>query len=199
VLATLNQGKVREMQAALADTGVSLLGARDAGALGFPEESAPTYAGNALIKARYVAATTGRVALADDSGIEVDALGGAPGVRSARFGGPGLDDRARLHALLDAINQVPDGARGGRFVACLALVAPGGATRTFEADTHGTLLRAPRGEHGFGYDPIFLSNDLGVTFAEASLADKARVSHRGRALRALLAFLATPDAGPFLR
>lgn len=199
VLATLNAGKVREMQSALDGAGVTLLGADACGVFTFPEETGNTYAENALIKARHAARASGRVALADDSGIEVDALAGAPGVRSARFGGPHLDDAGRVQALLEAVVSVPDGLRGARFVACLAVATPAGWSRTFEADTHGTLLRAPRGAHGFGYDPIFLSRDLGVTFAEADLAQKSAVSHRGRALRMLLEFLDTPAAAALLR
>jgi len=198
VLATLNSGKVREFGAALEGTAIRLAAAVDLGLERFPPETGATYEENALGKAGYAAAKLNRVAIADDSGLEVDALGGAPGVRSARFGGPGLTDGERIAHLLDRLKHVPMPQRTARFVSVVVVAAPSGAVATFEGRTEGVILHGPRGDDGFGYDPVFRSADLGVTFAEAALAEKQRVSHRGRALTALRAWLTGPDAEPFL-
>jgi XTP/dITP diphosphohydrolase len=198
VLATLNSGKVREFAAALEGTGIRLAAAGDLGLDRFPPETGATYEENALGKAGFAAATLGRVALADDSGLEVDALGGAPGVRSARFGGPGLTDGERIAHLLDRLKHVPLPQRTARFVSVVVVAAPSGAVVTFAGRTEGVILLGPRGDGGFGYDPVFRSLELGVTFAEATLAEKQRVSHRGRALADLCAWLAGQDAAPFL-
>ncbi len=163
-----------------------------------PEETAPTYRDNALDKARAAVRLTGARALADDSGLEVDALGGAPGVGSARYGGPGLDDAARCARLLAALRGVPPERRTARFRCVLALVEPGGAEHVVEGVVEGRIAEAPRGEGGFGYDPIFYYPPLGRTFAELGPADKAAVSHRARAARAIRRLLAgcyTADAG----
>lgn len=197
VLATENPGKVREFASALADGGVRLAAAADLGIDAFPPETGATYEENALGKAGYAAARLGRVALADDSGLEVDALGGAPGVRSARFGGPGLTDGERIAHLLDRLKHVPLPQRTARFVSVVVVAAPDGAVAVFEGRTEGVILLGPRGDDGFGYDPVFRSTELGVTFGEATLAEKQRVSHRGRALARLRAWLATPAAAPF--
>ena len=154
-----------------------------------PEETGDTYEANALIKARAVAAHTGALSLGDDSGIEVDALGGAPGVRSARFGGPGLDDRGRVTELLRQIEHVSDAQRGARFVCVIALVDPHGAETMVRGECDGRLTRAPRGEEGFGYDPIFFYPPFEATFGETPDARKATVSHRGRAAAAARAAL----------
>jgi len=155
-----------------------------------PEESGATYAENALIKARATAAHAGVLALGDDSGIEVDALHGAPGVRSARFGGSGLDDRGRVAHLLGLLDNVPDDARGARFVCVIALVGPDDGERLVEGACEGRIARAPRGAGGFGYDPVFFYPPLGGTFGELTDAQKATVSHRGRAAAAARAVLA---------
>lgn len=197
VLATGNQGKVREFQAALGDA-VRLEAASRLGLLGFPPETGESYEENALIKAGHAAATLGLVALADDSGLEVEALGGAPGVWSARFGGPGLGDGERIAHLLQQIKHVPREGRRASFRSVVMVAAPSGAIASFEGVCHGTILFGPRGDLGFGYDPVFLSDELGMTFAEADLAEKQRVSHRGKALAKLRAWLATTHAGPFL-
>lgn len=198
VLATLNSGKVREFAAALDGTGIRLAAAVDLGLARFPPETGATYEENALGKAGFAAATLNRVAVADDSGLEVDALGGAPGVRSARFGGPGLTDGERIAHLLDRLKHVPMPQRTARFVSVVVVAAPSGAVATFEGRTEGVILHGPRGDDGFGYDPVFRSLELGVTFAEATLAEKQRVSHRGRALAGLRAWLVGPEAEPFL-
>jgi XTP/dITP diphosphohydrolase len=154
-----------------------------------PEESGDTYSANALIKARAAAAHTGVLALGDDSGIEVAALGGMPGVRSARFGGPGLDDRGRVAHLLGRLECVPDDDRGARFVCVIALVAPDGTETLVEGTCEGRITHDPCGAGGFGYDPVFFYPPLGGTFGELSDAQKAVVSHRGRAAAAARAAL----------
>lgn len=129
-------------------------------------------------------------AIADDSGLEVDALGGAPGVRSARYGGPGLDDAGRVARLLDALRDVPDDRRTARFRCVIALVERDGRERIAEGVVEGVIVSAPRGTAGFGYDPVFLYPPLGRTFAELTEQEKARASHRGRAVAALRRLLA---------
>ncbi len=153
-----------------------------------PEEEA-TFAGNARAKAQWYARATGQICLADDSGLEVDALAGAPGVRSARYAGPAATDADNRRALLTALCDVPPPLRTARFRCALALADD--EQLLFEADgtTEGVLLDAERGTAGFGYDPLFLSTDLGRTFAEVDSQEKDRVSHRGRALARLLDFL----------
>lgn len=198
LLASLNPGKVREFAARFAELGIEIESAAAAGLRGFPPETGATYAENALIKARFAAQATGRTALSDDSGIEVDALGGRPGVHSARFGDASLDDRGRMLHLLDTLREVPEGRRGARYVAVIAIVRPDGAEATFEGSCGGRLLHRPTGEGGFGYDPIFFSDDLQQSFGVASAHDKARVSHRMRALDRLLAFLASAPGKRFL-
>lgn len=198
VLATGNAGKVREFAAALGPAGVDLDAAGDLGLRSFPPETGATYEENALLKAGFAAAKLRRVAVADDSGLEVDALGGAPGVWSARFGGPGLGDGERTAHLLQRLKHVPVGQRQARFVSVVVVAAPDGAVATFRGTCEGTILFGPRGDDGFGYDPAFLSDDLGMTFAEASIAEKERVSHRGRALAELRDWLGSEAAAPFL-
>ncbi len=163
-----------------------------------PPESADSYTANALVKARAAAALTGALALGDDSGLEVDALGGGPGVLTARYGGPGLDDAGRCRRLLEALAGVPDGRRGARFRCVIAIVEPDGAEHVVEAVAEGTIAIEPRGRGGFGFDPVFYYPPLGRTFAELSDEDKAEVSHRGQAVRAARRVLAgcyTPVLG----
>ena len=147
------------------------------------EETGSTFLENALLKARAVAAATGCLALADDSGLEVDALNGAPGVRSARFAGPGADDAERNRRLLQMLQGVPPERRTARYVAAIAIADPAGEARTTAATCEGAIAPSPRGEGGFGYDPIFLLPDRGLTMAEISPEEKNRISHRGRALQ----------------
>jgi XTP/dITP diphosphohydrolase len=189
VLATLNAGKARELAALLGDVPyeVRALAELPGGAL--PEETGDSYRANALLKARAAARRTGAWALADDSGIEVAALAGAPGVRSARFGGPGLDDARRCALLLEALRGVPPEQRAARFRCVVAIVDPAGREHTAEGVVDGVITDAPRGKHGFGYDPLFFYPPLGRTFAELSPDEKARVDHRGRAVRAARPFL----------
>ena len=147
-----------------------------------PPEGEVSYADNARAKARAVAAATGAFALADDSGLEVDALGGRPGVLSARYGGEGKSDAERTRLLLAALAGIPAERRGARYRAVVTLCSPSGREATAEGIAEGRLLDAPRGEGGFGYDPIFYCTALGATFAELSAEQKHAVSHRGRAM-----------------
>ena len=186
VLATRNQGKIKELEALLSGDGLTVLGLADFPDIGEIEETGVTFAENAALKARTVALASGLVALADDSGLEVDALHGAPGVYSARYSGEGATDEKNNLKLLDALKDVPDSARGCRFVSVVAAVAPNGAELLAEGRWEGRVLHAPRGSGGFGYDPLFLDLDLGKSAAELAPADKNARSHRGRALRALL-------------
>ena len=192
LLASSNRKKVAELVGLLEPLGVSVLRPDDVGGIPEVEEDQATFAGNARKKAREAALATGRWALADDSGLEVDALGGAPGVRSARFAGGHGDDAANNRVLLEKLAGVPAERRDARFVCAIALADPRGAIE-FEAvgTARGRILEAPRGERDFGYDPLFLFSEeghvqSGRAFAELAPEEKAAVSHRGRALRALL-------------
>ena len=175
---------MRELAALLADLPFEIRPLAAVPGASLPEEVGQTYAENALGKARTAAAVTGALALGDDSGLEVDALHGAPGVRSARYGGPGLDDAGRCARLLAALADVPEVARTARFRCVIALVSPAGAEHLVEGVAEGRLVSSPRGEGGFGYDPIFYYPPLARTFAELTKHEKARVSHRARALAA---------------
>ena len=149
-----------------------------------PEETGQTYAENALVKARTAARLTGALALGDDSGLEVDALRGAPGLHTARFGGPGLTDRGRWELLLERLRDVPPDRRTARFRCVIALAGPARGEQVVEGVVEGVIAAAPRGSGGFGYDPVFFYPPLGRTFGEISDDDKQRVSHRGKALAA---------------
>lgn len=183
VLATRNAHKLRELRRLLGDRTVE--GLPDG--VDLPPERGVTFAENALPKARTAAAATGRPAIADDSGIEAEALGGAPGVRSARYAGEGATDEQNL-ALLR--REAPAGSRLA-YVCALAWVDPRGEERVFSERCTGTLAAEPRGAGGFGYDPVFVPDDLadGRTMAECSDVEKDAISHRGRAARALQAWL----------
>ncbi|HET9256061.1 MAG TPA: RdgB/HAM1 family non-canonical purine NTP pyrophosphatase [Pseudonocardiaceae bacterium] len=195
LLATRNAKKLTELRRILAApeiTEIRVLGLDDVPP--FPEapETAATFEGNALAKAERAAAATGLVSVADDSGLEVDALHGMPGVLSARWAGRHGDDAANLALVLDQLADVPDARRGAAFVCVAALVVPPSAARSQPAHTvvrgewRGTLTRVPRGGNGFGYDPIFVPDGDRRTSAELDPAEKDAMSHRGRALRALL-------------
>ncbi|HKI57427.1 MAG TPA: RdgB/HAM1 family non-canonical purine NTP pyrophosphatase [Trueperaceae bacterium] len=191
VIATGNEGKLEEFRRGLGRLDVQLLSAREAGITRFPAESGVSYEENALLKAGYAALYTGLPALADDSGLEVDVLDGAPGVYSARFGGD-VADGERIALLLDKLREVPRGARGASFVCSVVLATPGGEVKAFTGECRGEILEGPRGEGGFGYDPVFFSPELSKTFAEADADAKGRVSHRGRALQRFLEWALTP-------
>jgi XTP/dITP diphosphohydrolase len=189
LLATLNRGKARELVALLQGVPYDLVPLCDVAGATLPEETAETYEGNALLKAHAAGRFSGDLVLADDSGLEVDALGGAPGVRSARFGGPGLDDAGRVALLLERLRGVPPERRTARFRCVIALVSPAGPVRTVAGVAEGLIAAAPRGQGGFGYDPVFLYPPLTRTFAELSDAEKSTVSHRALAARAARALL----------
>jgi len=187
VLASRNRGKLAELQALFAPLGLRLRLVSDF-AEDAAEEHGETFEDNALLKARHAAAAAGLPAIADDSGIEVDALGGAPGVRSARFAGEQADDDANNRKLLGLLKDVPLAARGARFVCVMAYVrrADDTAPLIARADWRGRILDAPRGTNGFGYDPLFFVPDQGCASAELPSETKNRISHRGQAARALI-------------
>lgn len=190
VLATLNRAKARELAALLGDVPFEIQPLADVPGAALPEEGDRSYAENALAKARAAARLTGARALADDSGLEVDALGGGPGVLSARFGGPGLDDAGRAAHLLERLRGVSAARRTARYRCVVAVAEPGGRAEVVEGVVEGVIAEAPRGAGGFGYDPVFVYPPLGRTFAELTPAEKDAVSHRGRALRAARPLLA---------
>ncbi|HYR72476.1 MAG TPA: non-canonical purine NTP pyrophosphatase [Candidatus Acidoferrum sp.] len=182
VLATANRAKGREMAALLADLPYRIQDLAEFPGVVLPREGETSYAENALGKARAVTVATGLLALADDSGIEVDAFAGRPGVLSARYGGEGLTDPERNALMLRELDGVPAARRTARYRAVIAVTAPDGREATMEGTVEGVLLEAPRGAGGFGYDPLFFYPPLGATFAEMSAAAKHTVSHRGRAM-----------------
>lgn len=189
-----NKKKRAELERILLPLGVALRTPDQLGQPYEPVEDQPDFAGNARKKAELLARLAGGVALADDSGLCVDALGGRPGVLSARYGGPGLDDRGRLLRLLDELRSVPAPRRTAHFVCSLCVCGPDGRVlAAIEERCLGTLLPAPAGEGGFGYDPIFVplefAGDATRTFAALDAATKDRLSHRGKALRALASAL----------
>jgi XTP/dITP diphosphohydrolase len=189
VLATANPAKGRELAALLAGLPCRIQTLDEFREVVLPPEGETSYADNALGKARAVTAATGLLALADDSGIEVDALDGRPGVLSARYGGEGLTDPERNALMLRELAGVPPPRRTARYRAVVAVTAPDGREATVEGTVEGRLLEAPRGAGGFGYDPIFYYPPFGATFAEVTEVAKGAVSHRGRAMaqaRALL-------------
>ena len=187
VLASLNRGKAREVSQLLAGSGLDVV---SQGELDVPEaeETAPTFVENALLKARNAARHTGLPAIADDSGLAVDALDGAPGIYSARYAGPEADDAANNRKLLDALVGIPSGGRGARFICCVVYLrhADDPVPLICEGVWRGQLLESPRGDNGFGYDPLFLVPELGLTSAELPPEEKNRRSHRGQALRQLV-------------
>jgi XTP/dITP diphosphohydrolase len=189
LIATSNPDKVNELGAMLRGLPCRLIGLTDLPrALPPVEETGATFTENALLKAEHYHTLTRIVALADDSGLAVDALGGAPGVLSARYGGPGATSAEQIAKLLAEMRDVPEEARTARFICSLALVGDG-FRQTFEGRCEGIITRAPRGTGGFGYDPIFFDPELGSTFAELTREEKAARSHRGRALAAARDFI----------
>ena len=182
VLATGNRAKGRELADLLADLPYRIRDLSAYPALVLPPEGEISYAENALAKARAVTAALGEMALADDSGIEVDAFGGRPGVLSACYGGEGLTDPERNALMLRELAGVPPARRTARYRAVIAVTAPDGREATVEGTVEGLLLEAPRGTGGFGYDPLFYYPPLGATFAEITPEAKHAVSHRGRAM-----------------
>jgi XTP/dITP diphosphohydrolase len=197
ILATRNRGKLAELRRILAAAGVSAAVTDLDDAPGMPEvaETGRSFTDNALLKARAVAAFTGLPAVADDSGLCVDALNGMPGVLSARWSGSHGDDEANLQLLLAQLADVPAGERGAQFVCVAALVLPSGVEHLTEGTVRGQLTRSPRGSNGFGYDPIFVPDGFELTTAQMSAEEKDKISHRGKALRALAPVIATELGG----
>lgn len=192
VLATRNPAKLAELHRILAASRVDIDAEDLTGHPGAGEvaESGSTFAENALLKARAVAAGTGLPTVADDSGLCIDALNGMPGVLSARWAGRHGDDRANLEFVLAQLADVPAGRRAAHFACAAALVLPSGAEHVSEGMVHGWLTDAPRGANGFGYDPIFVPDSCELTTAQMSAEEKDAISHRGRALRALAPVIA---------
>lgn len=193
--ATSNKGKLREFQLAAPDFDVQQL-PRPVPA---PDETGATFEENAIGKAEYYGGFIDGYLFADDSGLEVDALGGAPGVHSARYAGDQQDSDANIRKLLEALADVPDARRAARFRCVIVVARPDGATLVTEGTCEGRITRVPRGRHGFGYDPVFLHPPSGHTFAELSAAVKNHISHRARACRQLrpqLAGFLADSGGP---
>ncbi|OYD08297.1 XTP/dITP diphosphatase [Paludifilum halophilum] len=190
VIATRNDHKVAELDTLLSgELGLRVLGLK--GMEGIPEivEDRDTFEGNAVKKAETVAGVLNRPVVADDSGLAVDALNGDPGVYSARFAGPGATDAQNNAKLLQALQGVPESRRNASFICVIALAVPGEETRVVRGECTGRIAVSPRGEHGFGYDPLFFLPDRGVTMAEAGPEVKRRISHRARASVKLLQLL----------
>ncbi|MFQ5508315.1 MAG: RdgB/HAM1 family non-canonical purine NTP pyrophosphatase [Leptospirillia bacterium] len=190
LLATGNPDKAAEMAALLAGLRLTLLTRNDFSNLPEVEETADSFAGNAILKARSLADAAGVTALADDSGLCVDALSGAPGIYSARYAGEGCSYRDNNEKLLAALTGVPRESRTARFVCVVAIVAPGGDPMTFEGLCEGHITSTRHGDAGFGYDPVFEVGDSGVTFAQMAPAEKGRISHRAMAFKRATAWLA---------
>jgi XTP/dITP diphosphohydrolase len=191
VLATRNAGKIVELRRILAEAGVAveLVGLDAFPEIGDVPETGLSFAENALLKAHAVAAASGLPAIADDSGLCVDALNGMPGIFSARWSGGHGDDKANLDLLLAQIADVPDGRRQAHFACTAALALPSGQERVVEGAMHGSLIHEPRGTNGFGYDPIFVPDGESRTTAEMSPDEKDAISHRGHAFRTLATLL----------
>ncbi len=189
LVATANTYKLAEYATLLAHVPAQLLSLRDVALAALPEETGETFEENALLKARFCARETGLLSLSDDSGLEVDILGGEPGVRSNRWAGPNLSDADRVRLLLERLRGVPEDERSARFVCVVAVVLPDGAERTFRGTLEGRLATEPRGEGGFGYDPVLYVPELGRTVGELSPGEKNRISHRARAARAAVPWL----------
>jgi XTP/dITP diphosphohydrolase len=193
LVASSNPGKLREYRALAAGHAVELALFPDFDSLPACEEAAPTFAENAAGKALHYSRLASDAVIADDSGLVVPALGGAPGPKSARYGGASATDADRVRKLLDEMRGKMGGERRARFVCVLAMAQQGRLLAIFSDFVEGTLLEAPRGTGGFGYDPIFFYAPLGKTFAELAREEKNQHSHRGKACRKLLAFLETGE------
>ena len=183
VLASRNRKKIEELKSLLSDLPIRVLSLLDFPDMPETPETGSTFAENAELKARAAVLATGRAALADDSGLEVDALGGQPGIMSNRFAGPGATDRDKYMRILELLEGIPDERRTARFRAAVAIATPEGETVLVEGTCEGRIAREPRGENGFGYDPIFYLPDLGLAMAELPPDEKNRISHRAKALQ----------------
>ena len=189
ILATHNPGKLREMAAILSQYGVEVVSPADVGITVDGEETGTTFAENAMLKAKAICAAADLPAIADDSGLCVDALNGGPGVYSARYGGEGLDDKGRYTLLLQ--NMRGQTTRAAHFACAIACAFPNGDELTAEGRCDGTIAFAPMGEGGFGYDPVFFVPEKAKTFGQLTAEEKSAISHRGKALKAFSEKLAT--------
>ena len=189
VLATHNPGKLKEMGDILARFGVEVVSPKDLGITVDVEETGATFAENAMLKAKAICAAAKLPAIADDSGLCVDALNGGPGVYSARYGGEGLDDKGRYMLLLNSMRGQP--TRAAHFACAIACAFPNGDELTAEGRCDGTIAFAPMGEGGFGYDPVFFVPELKKTFGQLTAEEKSAISHRGRALAVFVEKLET--------
>lgn len=186
VIATKNKGKVIEIRSLLSGLDIEALSLDDFKDIPDVIEDGTTFTENALKKASQIAQATGLMALADDSGLEVDALGGAPGIHSARFTGEGASDDANNKKLLDELKDIDDGRRTARFKCVMVLYDPSGRWIKGEGVCEGLIAKAPKGKGGFGYDPVFFLPDLGRTMAELTKEEKGAISHRAMALREII-------------
>lgn len=189
IVASGNKGKLKEFQELMAGLPVEVKSLKDYPEIGEIEENGATFADNAYIKAKAVYDATGCLCIADDSGLEVDALDGAPGIFSARYAGEEKDDAANNAKLLQALVNVPDTARGAQFHCAIVAIAADGRRFDAEGIVRGEILRAPRGDNGFGYDPLFYVPEFGRTTAELTMDEKNAISHRGKAVRQIVAIL----------
>ena len=197
LIATRNPGKAREFKQLLRGISFQITSLEQEDIIEEVEETGDSFQENACIKARAYAALSGLITLADDSGLEVDALGGEPGVKSARYGGPQLSDEDRVLLLLENLKQVAWNNRGGRFRCVIAIARPSGEVQTVNGVVEGVIQYEPKGTNGFGYDPVFLVPEFGRTTAELSLEEKNGISHRAQAAkkaRALLESVANDGA-----
>ena len=195
IIASRNQGKIAEFDQLLRELDLEVHSLTDFPGLPEVAETGATFKENALLKARAAAMATGLVALADDSGLEVDYLKGAPGIYSSRYAGSDHDDDANIRKLLAALDGVPANRRSARFRCVIAITVPGGGEYLSEGVCEGRITTVPRGEDGFGYDPVFLIPSLGLTFAELGAPVKNRISHRAQAMinaREILALVNYP-------
>jgi len=189
LLATTNKGKARELRRGLGSAPVKVITLDDLGVAAEFPETGSTFAENARGKSQFYSLLTGLPTLADDSGLEIEALGGAPGVYSARFSDPGATDARNIRKVLRALIGIPASERGARFVCSMALSHEGRILKSTRGTVRGRIILAPRGTAGFGYDPIFFYRPFGRTFGELSDDEKQSISHRGRALRLMIAFI----------
>jgi len=186
IIATRNRGKLKEIKELLAELSLEVISMEDAGIYEDIEENGSTFEENALIKAREVLKITGEMVMADDSGLEVDFLDGAPGIYSSRFAGEGATDEDRNNKLLNLLKDVPYEKRTARFVCAVAVVFPGGKYFVIKGICEGYIAFKPEGQNGFGYDPLFYMPEFDMTMAQLGTEDKNKVSHRGKALKLMV-------------
>jgi len=182
VVASANKGKIQEIKKVLEGTSLEVISMAEVGFNDDIDETGVTFEENAMIKAEAIARKVEAIVMADDSGLEVDALNGAPGVYSARYAGPDATDMDRVIKLLGELTEVPDDKRQGRFVSAIAVVLPDGNRFIVRGTCEGVIAREPSGSNGFGYDPVFYLPEFNSTMAELSMEEKNKISHRGRAL-----------------